>query len=75
MKRVGLQLDVRGDSAHHIMSCGEDGAVFYMDIREERARKCLLLKKKSTVECLFSIMSNPLKAHEFVISGVGKDVR
>lgn len=61
------------------MSCGEDGLVKCLDIRTAAANN----KAEVTVAVgdgdekvpLYSIMTNPLKSYEFVVSGQDKYVR
>ncbi|GAU89004.1 hypothetical protein RvY_01603 [Ramazzottius varieornatus] len=73
------KIDVRPDSQYHVMSCGEDGLVKFLDIRTAAASN----KSEMTVAVadgdekvpLYSIMTNPLKSYEFVLSGQDKYVR
>ncbi|XP_055356629.1 DDB1- and CUL4-associated factor 8-like [Paramacrobiotus metropolitanus] len=70
------KIDVRADAHYHILASGEDAVVNYIDVREAKARKCVVVRdSKSSKVPLYSIMSNPLNAHEFVVSGYGKYVR
>ncbi|XP_055340862.1 uncharacterized protein LOC129589944 [Paramacrobiotus metropolitanus] len=70
------KIDVRADAHYHILTSGEDAVVNYIDVREAKARKCVVVRdSKSSKVPLYSIMSNPLNAHEFVVSGYGKYVR
>jgi WD repeat-containing protein 42A len=76
-KRVALH----NDSAHKIalepyspdmfLSCGEDGSVLEVDLREEAKRNKILVvknEKRSRVP-LYSIFIDPCNTHLFAVSG------
>ncbi|KAG8201043.1 hypothetical protein JTE90_002718 [Oedothorax gibbosus] len=63
------KLAIQTDSPNCILTCGEDTAVFSIDLREERPSKILSCKHGGKKVPLYSIFSNPLKSHEFVVAG------
>jgi hypothetical protein len=60
---------------HNILTCAEDAAVFNIDIREAKAKKSLVVVEKGEKVPLYSIMSNPQKATQFVVAGYDRFVR
>jgi len=65
------KLAVEPDSPHVFLSCGEDGRVLEVDLREEpRQNKLLVCKnEKNSRIALYSIFINPLNYNHFAISG------
>lgn len=75
-KGAAHKLALIDDSAHTFYSCGEDAAVFEIDIRKDKAQKLVVVKKdkKSRVE-LYSIHANSFKPYEFCVGGRDQYVR
>lgn len=64
------------ESPHCVLSAGEDGQVFMMDIREQKPDKILLLKnEKSKKIPIYSIHSNPSNGNLFCTSGRDQYIR
>lgn len=69
------KLSVSPDNPHVILSCGEDGVVFNIDIREEKPERLVKVFEKDRKIALFSIHQNPISPHEFCVSGKDQYVR
>jgi WD repeat-containing protein 42A len=63
------------DSPHVFYSCGEDGVVFQIDLRQERPNKCYTTKENDRRIALYSIHSNPLNSYEHCVGGRDQYIR
>lgn len=57
------------DSSHEFYSCGEDAAVFEIDLRTEKPNKLCITKEGDTRVPLYSVHANPFKTWEFCVGG------
>ncbi|ELU09524.1 hypothetical protein CAPTEDRAFT_156303 [Capitella teleta] len=57
------------DSSHVLYSCGEDGAMFEIDLREDKPNKLGFTKENNSRLPLYSIHANPSKSHEYCVGG------
>ncbi|XP_033225639.1 DDB1- and CUL4-associated factor 8-like [Belonocnema kinseyi] len=69
------KLATHRETPHVVLSCGEDGKILSIDIRETRPRKLLVVKEEVQEVQLYSIHSNPLNSNEFCIGGRTQAVR
>uniref|UniRef100_A0A915J6R3 DDB1- and CUL4-associated factor 8 n=1 Tax=Romanomermis culicivorax TaxID=13658 RepID=A0A915J6R3_ROMCU len=66
------KVSIFNDSPHLLLSCGEDGAVFEVDLRESAPKKLITVKKtdsKSRMIPLYSIQVNPVDERHFAVCG------
>ncbi|XP_054712777.1 DDB1- and CUL4-associated factor 8-like, partial [Uloborus diversus] len=63
------KLAVQMDSPHTFLSCGEDAAVFGIDLRKEKPEKLVVCKEGEKRVPLYSIFINPSKSYEYIVSG------
>ncbi|XP_043474764.1 DDB1- and CUL4-associated factor 8-like isoform X1 [Leptopilina heterotoma] len=54
---------------HVVLSCGEDGKILSIDIRESRPRRLMVVKEESEEVQLYSINCHPLNSYEFCVGG------
>ncbi|CAK8691174.1 unnamed protein product [Clavelina lepadiformis] len=62
-----LSLDIGQRSS--FLSCGEDGVVFGIDLRQDKPDKLVTVKLNNRKIPLYSIHTNPSRSHEFAVSG------
>ncbi|XP_030750750.1 DDB1- and CUL4-associated factor 8-like isoform X2 [Sitophilus oryzae] len=63
------KLAVLKDQPHVILSAGEDGVILSHDIRKSKARNISEVDNDGREVALYSIHANPLRTHEFCVSG------
>ncbi|CAH1797070.1 unnamed protein product [Owenia fusiformis] len=68
-KGAAHKLAMQFDSGHCFLSCGEDGTVIEVDIREEKPTKLVTVKENEQKVALYSIHSNPTNSNEFLLGG------
>ncbi|GFQ81031.1 DDB1- and CUL4-associated factor 8, partial [Trichonephila clavata] len=69
------KLALQMDSPHYFLTCGEDAAVFGIDIRQENNNKLVVCKSKEKKVALYTIFINPQKSHEFAVGGRSQYVK
>ena len=70
------KLAMEYDSSNLFLSCGEDSAVFEIDLRQETPAKILNVKCSRDLKMpLYSIASNPVDSNQFVVSGRDQFIR
>ncbi|XP_071958059.1 DDB1- and CUL4-associated factor 8-like [Antedon mediterranea] len=57
------------------LSCGEDGQVFSIDLRQEKPNKLVLVKEKERKLALYTIFIKPTDVNEFAVGGRDHFVR
>ena len=72
---LNTKLAIHPDTPHVIISVGEDANVLYIDIRQEKPTKLLMVKDGFSIVDLYSVNSNPLNSNEFCVAGRSKTVR
>jgi len=69
-KAPAHKMSLLPDNPYVVLSAGEDGQVFSIDIRENKPCKALLLKNEKDKKVpLYSIHSNPVDGNQFCTSG------
>ncbi|UYV62929.1 DCAF8 [Cordylochernes scorpioides] len=63
------KLAIHEDTPKHFLSCGEDGWVFEIDIRQPKHNKLVLCKEGEAKVPLYSIHRNPQLCTEFAVGG------
>lgn len=74
-KGAAHKLAIQTDSPHTFLSCGEDAAVFEIDLREGKPEKLLLCKENDKKVPLYSIFINPNNPYQYVVGGRDHYVR
>nr|XP_042907928.1 DDB1- and CUL4-associated factor 8 [Parasteatoda tepidariorum] len=74
-KGAAHKLALQMDSPNTFYSCGEDAAVFQVDLRKEKPDRLVLCKAKEKKVPLYSIFVNPLKSFEYVVGGRSQFVK
>ncbi|GIX98180.1 DDB1- and CUL4-associated factor 8 [Caerostris extrusa] len=74
-KASAHKLALQMDSPHYFLTCGEDAAVFGIDLRQEKHNKLLICKSKEKKVPLYTIFINPQKSHEFAVAGKNQYVK
>ncbi|KAF8796559.1 DDB1- and CUL4-associated factor 8-like [Argiope bruennichi] len=69
------KLALQMDSPHYFLTCGEDAAVFGIDLRQEKHNKLLVCKSKEKKVPLYTIFINPQKSYEFAVGGRSQYVK
>lgn len=71
------KLAIENDSCNLFLSCGEDGVVFEIDLRQQSPAKILTVKhpNRNYKLPLYSICSNPFDTYQFIVSGKDQYVR
>ncbi|GFT02026.1 DDB1- and CUL4-associated factor 8 [Nephila pilipes] len=69
------KLSLQADSPHYFLTCGEDAAVFGIDLRQENNNKLVVCKSKEKKVPLYTIFINPQKSHEFAVGGRSQYVK
>ncbi|CAL1300479.1 unnamed protein product [Larinioides sclopetarius] len=69
------KLSLQMDSPHYFLTCGEDAAVFGIDLRQEKHNKLLVCKNKEKKVPLYTIFINPHRSYEFAVGGRSQYVK
>ncbi|GFV94504.1 DDB1- and CUL4-associated factor 8 [Trichonephila clavipes] len=69
------KLALQMDSPHYFLSCGEDAAIYGIDIRQEINDRLIVCKSKEKKVPLYTIFINPQKSHEFAVAGRSQYVK
>lgn len=69
------KLALEPDSPHTFLSCGEDGVVFEIDLRDSKPDKLLLCKENDRKVPLYTVFAHPSNPYEFAIGGKDHFVR
>ena len=76
MQGPAHKMSIIPESSHCVMSAGEDGQVFMIDIRQNKPDKILLLKNEKNKKVpIYSIHSNPADGNLFCTSGRDQYIR
>ncbi|XP_015776914.1 PREDICTED: DDB1- and CUL4-associated factor 8-like [Acropora digitifera] len=63
------ELCIQPDSACEFLTCGEDGAVFHADLRDDKAHKLFSCRAEHKRVPLYTIFTNPRNIYEFAVGG------
>ncbi|KAL4229253.1 DDB1- and CUL4-associated factor 8 [Mactra antiquata] len=63
------KLSLEMDSAHVLLSAGEDAVTYEIDLRQDKANKIVTTKEKDKKVPIYSIHSNPVNSNEFCVGG------
>ncbi|XP_076325601.1 DDB1- and CUL4-associated factor 8-like isoform X2 [Tachypleus tridentatus] len=74
-KDAAHKLALETNTPHMLLSCGEDSAVFQIDLREEKPKSLVECKENDKKVPLYTIFSNPVNSCEFGIGGTDHFVR
>ncbi|XP_072166055.1 DDB1- and CUL4-associated factor 8-like [Diadema setosum] len=74
-KGAAHKLGLEPDSPVVFMSCGEDAAVYNIDLREPKPSKLMLVKEDDKKVALYTIFVNPSNVNEFIVGGRDHFVR
>ncbi|KAK2566700.1 DDB1- and CUL4-associated factor 8 [Acropora cervicornis] len=68
-KGAAHKLCIQPDSACEFLTCGEDGAVFHADLRDDKAHKLFSCRAEHKRVPLYTIFTNPQNIYEFAVGG------
>ncbi|XP_041470689.1 DDB1- and CUL4-associated factor 8-like [Lytechinus variegatus] len=74
-KGAAHKLGLEPDSPVVFMSCGEDAAVFNIDLREQKHSKLMVVKENDRKVALYTIFVNPSNINQFIVGGRDQYVR
>ncbi|XP_013778466.1 DDB1- and CUL4-associated factor 8-like [Limulus polyphemus] len=74
-KDAAHKLALETNTPHTFLSCGEDSAVFQIDLREEKPKSLVECKENDKKVPLYTVFSNPMNSYEFGIGGTDHFVR
>ncbi|XP_051161175.1 DDB1- and CUL4-associated factor 8 isoform X2 [Leptopilina boulardi] len=63
------KIAIHKESPHVVLSCGEDGKILSIDIRESKPQRLAILNEETDVIQLYSIDCHPLNSNEFCVGG------
>ncbi|CAF0775958.1 unnamed protein product [Brachionus calyciflorus] len=69
------KISIEYDSCNLFLTCGEDGVVYEVDLRQSTPAKILTCKDDSSKIPLYTISSNPIDTYQFIIAGKDQHVR
>lgn len=69
------KIAIEPDAGHTLLSAGEDGVTFQIDLREEKPTRLLCTKVDNQKVPLYSIDKNPCNPNEFIVSGHDQFIR
>ncbi|KAH3715481.1 hypothetical protein DPMN_058192 [Dreissena polymorpha] len=74
-KGAAHKLSLEHDSAHTVLSAGEDAVTFEIDLRQDKPNKLVTTKENEKKVSIYSIHSNPVNSNEFCLGGRDNFVR
>jgi len=74
-RRTTHKVAIHHDTPHVFLSAGEDALVMSLDVRTNKASKLLFVKEGTNKVGLYSIHSNPVCSHEFIVTGEDQFIR
>lgn len=74
-KMAAHKLSLVLGSPHIFYSCGEDGVVYQIDLRQEKPNKCYTTKENDRRIALYSIHTNPQNSFEHCLGGQDQYIR
>ncbi|XP_065335984.1 DDB1- and CUL4-associated factor 8-like isoform X2 [Cloeon dipterum] len=69
------KLSVHPECPEEILSAGEDGMVYNIDLRQSTAKKMVVVRENTRKVPLYSISSHPLDQNEFCVGGRDQFIR